>query len=322
MNIAMISKWHVHAEGYAQSLQAVPGCKVTAVWNEDEADGRKWAEALGCQYVPSLDDVLNDPQIDAVAINAPTSDHKDILIRAADAGKAIFTEKVLTLTKADALEVKQAIERNNTRFAISFPHKCFAPLQFAKKLLDDGKLGQVTYARVRNVHNGSIAGWLPPHFYDPKQCGGGAMIDLGAHPMYTLAWLLGRPKCVTSVFTNVTDHDVEDNAVCVLTFDDGAIGVSETGFVSTNNPYTLEISGTKGALMVHNGVFYCCDETNGEWVEAKDLPDELPAPVEQWGRAAQTGEALPEFDIDQAVLLSEIMEAAYKAHREGCVKEV
>ena len=118
-------------------------------------------------------------------------------------------------------------------------------------MLDSGKLGRVTYARVRNVHNGSSADWLPPHFYDKAQCGGGAMIDLGAHPMYTLYWLLGAPKTITSTFTAVTNRGVEDNAVSVIEFENGAIGVSETGFVSECNPYTLEISGTDGSLMIH-----------------------------------------------------------------------
>ena len=64
--------------------------------------------------------------------------------------------------------------------------------------MESGKLGQITYARVHNYHNGSVApqadgslGWLPPHFYDEVQTGGGAMMDLGAHPMYTLHWFLG-----------------------------------------------------------------------------------------------------------------------------------
>lgn len=63
---------------------------------------------------------------------------------------------------------------------------------FAKKAIDEGWLGKVTLARVRNAHDGVSSGWLPPHFFDEATCGGGAMMDLGAHPMYLLAWLLGR----------------------------------------------------------------------------------------------------------------------------------
>ncbi len=322
MDIAMISKWHVHAQEYAEALQKAPGCRVAAVWSEEDAEGRSWAETLGCRHASNLDEILADPGIGAVAVNAPTADHADILVRAANAGKAIFTEKVLTLTLADALRVQDAIEKNKVPFAISFPHKCRPELLFAKRLVDEGQLGRITYARVRNVHDGAIAGWLPAHFYDPAACGGGAMIDLGAHPMYTLAWLLGMPESVQSCFTSVTDKGVEDNAVCALRFPGGAIGVSETGFVSRNNPYTLEISGAEGALMVHNGVRYCCAETGGQWAEPEALPEARPLPVQQWAEAIQTGERLPEFDIDQAVRLTRIMEAAYKAHRTGAAANV
>ena len=151
--------------------------------------------------------------------------------------------------------------------------------------MESGKLGQITYARVHNYHNGSVApqadgslGWLPPHFYDEVQTGGGAMMDLGAHPMYTLHWFLGEPKSVVSQFTQVTHRGVEDNAVSVLEFEGGAIGVSETGFVTSGNGYFLELSGTQGSLHVFGDhgdrLEYSCPETGGI-----NRGDDRPAPA-------------------------------------------
>ncbi len=92
------------------------------------------------------------------------------------------------------------------------------------------------------------------------------MIDLGAHPMYTLNWFMGEPKSVVSMFTQVTNRGVEDNAVSVIEFANGAIGVSETGFVTTGMPYVLEMSGTQGSLMVHNDILeYCCERPIISW---------------------------------------------------------
>ena len=88
------------------------------------------------------------------------------------------------------------------------------------------------------------------------------MIDLGAHPMYLLCALLGEPKSVQSTFTHVTGKTVEDNAVSILSFDGGAIGVSETGFVSSHYPFTIELGGVDGSLLMRNQeVEYCCAET-------------------------------------------------------------
>lgn len=322
MNIAMISRWHVHADQYADALKAAPGCAITAVYHEHEADGRAWADTLGCRFAADLAQIWADPDIDAVAIDAATNLHPDILCAAARAGKAIFTEKVLTLTNEDAERVRSAVVDSGVTFVISFPHLARPELIEAKRILDSGALGKVSYARVRNVHNGASAGWLPAHFYDPEQCGGGAMIDLGAHPMYTLAWLLGEPETVQSCFTNVTGQAVEDNAVCVLTFAGGAIGVAETGFVSTGNPYTLELSGTDGALMIHNGLRYCCPETENRWADVEVLPDAQPLPVLQFAEVAQRGGQIPQYGIDAAVRLTRIMDAAYRAHRDGCAASI
>lgn len=315
MNVAILSGWHVHAEGYAKELQAIQGCHVAAVWDDNAERGRKFAEKLSCAFVPKLDDIWQDKNIDAVCVTCSTSQHAKVLRAAARAGKHIFTEKVLAPDEEDAQKVKKAVRESGVHFAISFPHLCRSELIAAKAMIDSGELGQITYARVRNVHNGAIADWLPAHFYNVEQCGGGAMIDLGAHPMYTLCWLLGQPEEIQSLFTYVTNKPVEDNAACLLRFGSGAIGISETGFVSVYNPYTLEVSGTKGCLLVRNdSLSAATNATGGEWVKRNDLPPSPPSPLHQWAAACMgQGTLGEEFGIKPAVTLTRVMEAAYKA---------
>ncbi|NLD88015.1 MAG: Gfo/Idh/MocA family oxidoreductase [Clostridiales bacterium] len=317
MNIAMLSGWHVHAKGYANEINSCEGFNVTAVWDELPERGKEWAAELGCTFYQNLDELLSDDTIDAVVVNAPTNMHPEVIIKAAEAGKAIFTEKVLALTLSEAESIKEAVERNNVLFTISYPHRLRPTLIKAKRIAESGDIGKITYARVRNVHNGSVADWLPPHFYDKTQCGGGAMIDLGAHPMYTLEWICGKPKSVVSMFTNVTDRPVEDNAVSVLEFEGGIIGVSETGFVSTGNPYTLEISGTEGAIMLHGADFsFCGKSTEGKWTKIDVSDKEALYPIKLWAECLTTGKDSP-FPIDEAVSLSALMEAAYESFRTG-----
>ena len=312
-NFAMLGRWHVHADGYANEINSIPGCKVVKVWDADGANAADWANKLGCK-VASVQEILSDPTIDGVVICAATDEHGPLLVRACDSGKAVFTEKVLTLRSREAEEVKAAIHRNRTKFAISFPHMSESGVIFALEAAHSGKLGDINYARVRKAHNGATAGWLPPHFYDPVACGGGAMIDLGAHPMYLLCEIMqDEPVQVQSSFTNITGHAVEDNAVSLLTFDNGAIGVSETGFVSSGYPFTIEIGGTKGSLLLRdNYVEWCCEETGGKWVPA-ELPEALPSPIVQWA-TAETAEDIPaRIGIEPATRLTRVMEAAYRA---------
>jgi len=139
------------------------------------------------------------------------------------------------------------------------------------------------------------------------------MIDLGAHPMYLLCALLGEPVSVKSTFTQMSGRGVEDNAVSLLAFENGAIGVSETGFMSVSYPFTIELGGTKGALLMRNQkVSWCCEETGNQWVDVEELPEKLPSPLAQWAMAEKPEDISPDFNIDVAVRLTRVMEAAYK----------
>ena len=324
MKIAVVGAWHVHTHEYATAIQETPKSELCCLWDDNPERGQAMAQTLGVPFQPDLDAIWADSSIDGVQITTATNLHKEVLLAAAKAGKHIFTEKVLALTNEDAREIAQAVKDSGVKFTISYPHKTQPPIKAAKALVESGKLGQITYARVHNYHNGSVApqadgslGWLPPHFYDPVQTGGGAMMDLGAHPMYTLHWFLGEPKSIVSQFTEVTHRGVEDNAVSVIEFEGGAIGVSETGFVTGGNGYLLEMSGTQGALLVHNGKLeYSCPETEGKVVEMADLPAPSPLPIHAWIDAC-CGEGEAPNGMDEAVALTKLMVGAYQSYATG-----
>ena len=318
MKIGLVSRWHVHANEYAGYVKRYPDVEVSAIWDESAERGKKWAEEFGCPYYGDFNRMLKS-DIEAVLITSPTSLHPWLMTRAAKAGKHIFTEKALSIKLTDAKRIEAAVKENGVKFAISFPHLSHPSLLFAKACVESGRLGKITYARVRKVHNGSSADWLPSYFYDETLCGGGAMIDLGAHPMYTLEWLLGKPLFVQSLFTDVTSRGVEDNAVSMIEFENGATGISETGFVSEANPYTLEISGTEGYLVIRDDCVEIADKTtNGRLTCVTELPMREKNPVDKWldwctGKA----EAPKGLLIDDAVALTALTAAAYKSAKNG-----
>ena len=321
MQIAMLSGWHVHAEGYAQAILE-NGETIRSIWDENTERGKKWAEKLGARFCPTYEEILADPSIDAVALCSPTSMHADILLAAANAGKHIFTEKVMTLTNESAKAVTEAVRRNGVHFTISLPYKADPKFLLAKHLVDDGSLGQVTYARVRNCHSGSIRDWLPPYFYDESLCGGGAMIDLGAHPMYLLQWFLGDARRVSSSFLNATDRPVEDNAVSLIEFDNGVIGVSETGFVSIADPFIVEISGTKGFVQIGRGMTVAIDGKGVETIDPKEIPYRQKSPIPYWLDSIRNDTPNEIYTVEEGEALTRIMVAAYKASKTGMKTEV
>jgi predicted dehydrogenase len=321
LRVAILSKWHVHAKDYARDLKALENVEIKAIWDYDALRGEEWAKELKVDYESDLNSLLQRKDIDAVVVTTPTNMHKEVMIPAARAGKHIFTEKVMALTVEDCREIEREVNKAQVKFCISFPHRCMPHNLFAKKVAEEKLIGDITLLRVRNAHNGSVANWLPEHFYDPVACGGGAMMDLGAHPMYLARWILGKPAQITSMFNSYTDRRVEDNAVSVIEFENKTIAIAETGFVSTNSPFSLELYGTEGSLLVggpDNEVRLITNKLNKElpgWIKPSQLPAALPNPIKQFVNGILNGTEIP-FGFTEGIELTELMEAAYASHKE------
>ena len=320
LKVAMLSRWHVHANEYANAIQKHENSEISAIWDEQPDRGRSWAKELDVSFIENLEQLLGSKDVDAVAVVTPTNIHRDVMVAAAEAGKHIFTEKVLATTVDDALAIKQAVEDNNIRFCISFPRRCLPQILFAKQAIDEGLLGNVTAIRIRIAHAGASRNWLPDHFYDAEECGGGAMMDLGAHGMYLSQWFGGKPKRVVSVFTNTTGKSVEDNAISMIEFENGAIAVNETSFVAYPDSYSFEIDGVNGGVRMlspRDGVQVRTDSGDIRgWHSPENLPSAHTSPINQWIDSCNTGSEI-EFGIDDAVDLTRLMEAAYRSQNEG-----
>lgn len=320
LHVAMLSRWHVHANQYAGEIRANPDADVVAVWDEDPRRGTTWAEELDAPFEADLDALLASDDIDAVCVVTPTNLHRDVMVRASNAGKHIFTEKVLATTVVDCEAIAAAVRTNDVKFCISFPRRTIPQVLYAKQAMDDGLFGQVTALRVRIAHDGAVRDWLPAHFYDREACGGGAMMDLGAHGIYLSRWLLGQPKRIVSVFNTVTGRAVDDNTVSVIEFDNGAIAVNETSFSGFGGAYSLEIDGTEGGyrmLSPGEGVQVRSKHLVGTgWQQPVELPKALAKPVDQWIAGCVHGGPI-EFGLDDAIQLTELMEAAYVADDEN-----
>ncbi len=312
MKIAILGVWHVHAGEYTEMARDA-GATVTGVWDENPAWCKDFAEKYGIAAYASLDELLAS-DAEAVVVCTATSIHTDCIVRAAAAGKHIFTEKVLALTEAECRTIEAAVNKAGVRFAISYPWK-YRPGQMAlKAAVDAGRIGKVNFLRFRNCHNGSTAHWLPAHFYNKEECGGGAMIDLGAHGMYLTHWILGEPVGYSSTFTHACRDEkdaemnpsvLEDNAVTVMSFADGAIAINETGFVTVGCPVIFEIGGETGYLLFDGEKAYLTTPDEGK----VELP--LPAPVDSPIARFVKGEPVEGCGMAEAIVLTRMMEGAY-----------
>ncbi len=314
MKIAVFGVWHVHAADYTQKALAMG--EVVGFFERDDNLAKAFQEQFSLPRFATEEELL-ESDAEGVIVCSATSDHAADMIRIAKAKKHIFTEKVLALTEEDCRAVARAVEENGVIFTISLFQKYLGSRRAVKEIADSGELGRLNYVRFRNCHSGSICDWLPTHFYNRAQCGGGAMIDLGAHGMYLIHWLLGMPLSASSAFTVSCEGEsaaakntdrVEDNAVTVMQFASGAIAVNETGFVSNIDPVVLEVHGENGYVRMENDcVVKCTKSTAGKPVEVPVGASD-PSPVEQF----LTGNVLPGCGMEEALALTQMMCMAYE----------
>ncbi len=156
-------------------------------------------------------------------------------------------------------------------------------------------------------------------FFDPQQAAGGAMIDLGAHPMYLARLFLGLPQSVSATYGSLTGRAVEDNATVVLRSPQGTVGIVEASFVNPFSPFTIEVHGTHGSLLygTPDGILRIRSADAGtpgssQWRVWTDIPADLPTPFSQWVTHIQQGTRAREH-IQAAIDLSRLMEAANRS---------
>ncbi|WP_394768533.1 Gfo/Idh/MocA family protein [Lacisediminihabitans sp.] len=319
LNVAVLGFWHVHAGDYARQAQEDPGTTLVAVWDDDADRGREGAARFGVEFVGDLDELLARPDIDAVTVTTSTNVHRDIMVKAANAGKHIFTEKLLAPTVAEAEEILAAADANDVKVVVSLPRLYDGYTQAIRTVIDGGGLGRITYSRVRLSHGGAVSGWLPERFFDRQTAIGGALTDLGCHPVYLTQLFLGAaPSTVSATYRSVTGRVVDDSAVVTVGYDNQAIGVIEAGFVS-ENPFTVEIFGTEGSLAYSdwgNTLTVSGAAFGGEGWHSIDVPDAVPGAFAQWVDHIADGTRADE-NLSRAVELTRLVVAANAAAASG-----
>ncbi len=325
--VALLSRWHVHShkndQRYVKEFLAQPECAVACVWDRDPDAAREWGEEFGVPYYTELEAVLSRSDVDGVLVTSMASEHREILIAAAEHKKHIFTEKVLSFTLEDAYAIKEAIERNCVKFCISFNRLAIKQLAYAKKLVDDKTIGDPVYFRCMCGHNQGLTGQLPEYWYDPEICGGGAMIDLGFNSAYLARYILGEMESVSSSFSySIMKRDVEDNASCNVKFKNGATGLIEATFTSPLlSVFELTLYGTKGAYYARFGGADTSEiRLSGEpnkVIPLSELPETIKSSVQTWIDACTKGASDKDHGIDAAIDLVKFMVAAYKSDREN-----
>jgi predicted dehydrogenase len=194
---------------------------------------------------------MADPEIDAVVVMTPTRAHKEVVLAAAAAGKAIFCEKPLALALADAEEMAAAVVRHGVFFQLGFMRRFDAAYRAAKQRIDAGDIGRVCVFKSTSKDK-----QRPSVDYLRPENSGGLFLDMGIHDFDLARWFVGEVAMVYGTggvlaYPEMAETGDWDNAIASLRFANGCLGVVT---LSRNGVYGYgihtEIVGTAGTIQI------------------------------------------------------------------------
>jgi len=290
--------------GYMGKAHAVAMSAVGAVFNThlrprlemvcastpDSAE--RYRSAYG--FARATDDwrvLVNDPKVDAIVIALPPSYHRDIAQAAFDLGKPVFCEKPLGGSLADAQAMTDAAQRAGVTNMIGFNYIRTPASQFARKLIADGAIGDVTWFRGEHTED-FYADPQSPFTWRGQDVANGTMGDLAPHMINAALALIGPISQVMgdveTVIANRPGGTVtnDDHAQLMCRFASGVMGQMYFSRVATGRKmgYAYEVTGTKGAIRFDQ------EDQNALWVYKMDDPEEI-----RGFRKVLTGPAHPDY---------------------------
>ncbi|MHB1485452.1 MAG: Gfo/Idh/MocA family protein [Saccharofermentanales bacterium] len=205
---------------------------------------QKAAADLGLHAYESLDEVLNDKNVDIVLISTPNDSHKPIAIRAMRAGKAVVSEKPVTLSSSDLQEMIDCAVENKVLFTVHQNRRWDEDYLIIKRICEENLVGEIF-----NIESRVEGSWgIPGGWRSEKEHGGGMVLDWGVHILDQILQMF--PEKIIRVFAKldfITNSEVDDGFVIFLTFESGKTALLEVGtsnFITLPRWYLQGINGT------------------------------------------------------------------------------
>lgn len=221
---------------------------------------RDFARAHGFELFTDFEEAVADPRVQAVFLATPHSLHIDQISAVAAAGKPVWCEKPLALTRAQAECAIAACAKAGVVFGLGNNKRCFSSMCELKRIIAEGTIGEVLHieGNFTNEHSTRVkGGWRD----DPRESPGGGMTGAGLHVIDAFVNLAGPIATVDAkVFAQKAPPDPRDSAAALVQFESGATGLLATVRAAPMF-WRLHVFGTKG------------------WAEARDETILTVAPV-------------------------------------------
>ena len=250
-----------HIPEYAEHKDA----KLLGFYDINQERAAALAKQYGGTAYATVEELLANPDIDAVSVCAANFAHAELTIAALNAGKHVLCEKPMAITLAECEAMVEAAKKNGKYLMIGHNQRLAKAHAMARKLIVDGLIGDIVTFRTTFGHGGpetwSVDPGLNTWFFDKTRAAMGAMADLGIHKTDLIQFLTGQQVIRTTAKVTTLDKkdangnliSVDDNAICIYEMSGGAFGTmtaSWTYYGAEDNSTVLY--GTKGIMRIYD----------------------------------------------------------------------
>ncbi len=223
---------------------------IQTVCSLPESAARDFAEKYGIpKYTDSMKDAIEDKDTEIVIVALPNYLHREAILMACKAKKHILCTKPLAMNGEEAKEILDAVEK------AGIFHGYLEDLVYTPKTLkaigmaNNGSFGRILWTRSREAHPGPHSAW----FWDKKQSGGGALVDMGCHCIEIGRSFIGKDIKPVEVMcwadTQVKPIEAEDHAIALIRYETGAVSQVEVSWNFRGGmDLRDEVSGTEGTV--------------------------------------------------------------------------
>ena len=334
------------------SLMKLPDAEMVAFCDLIPERAAKAADEYGAEGAKTFTDyreLLEIKDIDVVHVLTPNISHSVISIAAMEAGKHVMCEKPMAKTAAEARQMLETHKKTGKLLSIGYNGRSDAASLYARKLVEDGVLGDIYYTRATALRRRGVPCWGV--FLNKEAQGGGPIIDIATHSVDRVMWLTGNydVKSVTAkTFLNLgkipnaanavgwgtwkpDEFEVEDSAFAFVQFKNGMVMNVECSWM-INLPEdqfgTIALCGTKAGLDFNeglrvngeaDGILYLNNVEVGNHQRPRRFGIAMTG-VEydawQWIEAVK-GNGEPLVKPEEALAVSEVLEAIYSSAKTG-----
>lgn len=313
-------RWGIIGCGDVTEVKSGPGfqkaahSELVAVMRRDAALAEDYARRHNVsKWYSDAEQLIEDPQVDAVYIATPPAFHKEYAIKAMKAGKPVYVEKPMAMNVAECEEMLEASRQADVPLFVAYYRRQLPRFLKVKELLESGIIGEARL--VTTIHLGQFkkSSWR----VQPEISGGGLFVDVASHTLDLLDYLLGPIASIQGFAGNQGHHyEAEDIVTGTYQFESGVYGTGNWCFTSFEDMDKNEIIGTKGKITFstfqNNPIVVATSE--GEEQYMIEHPHHIQQPLIQTVVDALRGQGICSSTGSSAIRTSKVMDDILKAY--------